>query len=87
MALSIKHPEADRLARELAAVTGESLTQAIVIALRERLQRQRHRRRGRGRRPLADQLREISERCASLPVLDERSADEVIGYDDRGLPR
>jgi len=87
VALSIKHPEADRLARELAATTGETLTEAVLAALRERLERQRHRRRGRKRRPLSDQLREISDRCAALPVLDRRSADEIVGYDDRGLPR
>lgn len=51
MALSIKDPEADRLARELARRTGESLTEAVVRSLRERLDRQR----GRPRRPgLAD---------------------------------
>jgi len=87
MALSIKHPEADRLARELAAATGESLTEAILNALRERLQRQRYRKGGRGRRRLADRLKEISDRCAALPVLDDRTADEIVGYDDRGLPR
>lgn len=87
MALSIKHPEADRLARELAAATGESLTEAILNALRERLQRQRYRKGRRGRRRLADQLKEISDRCAALPVLDDRTADEIVGYDDRGLPR
>jgi antitoxin VapB len=87
MALSIKHPEADRLARELAATTGESLTEAVLNALRERLQRQRYRKRNKGRRRLAEQLREISERCAALPVLDSRSGEDILGYDDRGLPR
>jgi len=84
MALSIKDPEADRLARELARRTGESLTEAVVRSLRERLDRQR----GRPRRPdLADELRRIGERVAALPVLDSRTADEILGYDDRGLPR
>ena len=84
MALSIKHPEADRLARELAAHTGESLTGAVITALRERLTREK----GRGRKPrLSEELRVIGERCASLPVLDERSAEEILGYDDTGLPR
>ena len=85
MALSIKDPEADRLAREVAARTGETLTRAIVVALRERLSRLRSRR-SRGRR-LSDELRAIGERCASLPSLDHRNADEIIGYDERGLPR
>ncbi len=84
MALSIKHPEADRLARELAATTGESLTEAVVKALRERLNRER------GRvRPLRvrDELRAIRDRCARLPVMDRRAPDEIIGYDEKGLPR
>ena len=80
MALSVKDPEADRLAREVAARTGETLTTAIVIALRERLARLRGRPR---RRPLRDELREIARRCAELPTLDDRSADEVLAYDER----
>jgi antitoxin VapB len=83
MALSIKHPEADRLARELAARTGESLTDAVVIALRERLARET----GRARSvPLREELAEIRRRCSALPVVDDRSADEIIGYDEYGLP-
>ncbi|MBK7974088.1 MAG: type II toxin-antitoxin system VapB family antitoxin [Deltaproteobacteria bacterium] len=83
MALSIKDPEADRLARELARQTGESLTQAVVVALRERLQRERRRRRG---TDLGDELVAIAARCAALPVLDGRAADEILGYDDHGIP-
>ncbi|MBM7788546.1 type II toxin-antitoxin system VapB family antitoxin [Tenggerimyces flavus] len=83
MALSIKDPEADRLARELAAKTGETLTEAVVIALRERLARQT----GRARVvPLREELAAIRQRCAALPVLDHRTADEIIGYDEDGLP-
>jgi len=84
LALSIKHPEADRLARELARSTGEGLTEAVIKALRERLARQRGRKAG---RRLSEELRAIGERCAALPVLDERTPDEILGYDDRGLPR
>lgn len=83
MALSIKHPEADRLARELAEQTGETLTQAVLGALRERLVRETGRRRAPSVR---EELRAIRERCAELPVLDDRSPDEVLGYDERGLP-
>jgi antitoxin VapB len=84
MALSIKHPEADRLARELAACTGESLTEAVLNALRERLIREQ----GRARTPrLRDELRMIRKRCAALPVLDERSPEAILGYDEHGLPR
>ena len=61
MDLIVKHPEADHLARELAAATGETLTDAVVNALRERLIRQR----GKSRSPrVRDELRAIRERCA-----------------------
>jgi len=83
MPFSIKNPEADRLARRLASATGESLTQAVTEALRERLERLA----GRRRRSLADELDDIARRCASLPELDSRPADEIIGYDEEGVPR
>lgn len=84
MALSIKGQEADELARRLAAVTGESLTEAITIALRERLRRIEAR-----QRParLQDELMAIGRRCAALPETDARSTDEIIGYDEFGVPR
>jgi antitoxin VapB len=84
MALSIKHPEADRLARALAAQTGENLTDAIISALRERLNRQQARHRG---IRLSQTLMDIGKRCAALPVLDARPAGEILGYDDLGVPR
>lgn len=84
MPFSIKNPEADRLARELAATTGESLTEAVLRALRERLVRERGRTRSSRAR---DELRAIRERCSRLPVLDARSPDEILGYDEHGLPR
>ena len=84
MALSIKHDEADRLARALVKTTGETLTEAVVIALRERLERVR--RPHRATRVLAG-IRAIQRRVARLPELDARSADDIIGYDEHGLPR
>ncbi|MCB9726844.1 MAG: type II toxin-antitoxin system VapB family antitoxin [Deltaproteobacteria bacterium] len=83
MALSIKNDEADRLARELAELTGESLTQAVVLSLRERLERKRS---IKDNRVLAERLMEIGRRCASRPRLDSRTPDEILGYDDNGLP-
>jgi antitoxin VapB len=83
MALSIKNPETERLARELARVTGESLTEAVTEALRDRLVRET----GRGRDPtLLEDIRRIQEEVARLPVLDDRSPDEILGYDENGLP-
>jgi antitoxin VapB len=83
MALSIKDPETDRLARELAKLTGESLTEAVENALRERLARKRTHM---TQDLLAEELLAIGHRCASLPVRDDRSDDEILGYDQRGLP-
>lgn len=85
MALSIRDPETDRLARELAALTGESMTEAIRKALAERLARTRSAREDAVRRLITD-VRAIQERVAQLPVLDHRSEDEILGYDADGLP-
>jgi antitoxin VapB len=83
MALSIKNPETERLARELARITGESLTEAVTKALRDRMVHET----GRGRDPtLLDDIRRIQEEVARLPVLDHRRPDELLGYDENGLP-
>ena len=84
MALNIRNAEAERLADELARQTGETKTEAVTKALRDRLMRVR---RERTNRRLADELEEIAKHCASLPVLDGRRAEEILGYDDNGLPR
>ena len=84
MALSLKDPETDRLARQVAGLTGETLTVAVRTALAERLRRERLKR---GRpAELADEWKAIARRSAKRPVLDGRSADEIIGYDENGLP-
>ncbi len=82
MALNIKDPETDRLVRELAAETGETITDAVSTAVGERLERVRG---GRSRRTLSDELDAIAVRCAALPVRDERSDDEILGYNAQGL--
>ena len=83
MALSIKSDEADRLARELAAETGESLTEAVEVALRERLDREHARRSASMRTRLA----RLAADVAALAVSDGRAPVEIIGYDDTGLAR
>ncbi len=85
MALSLKDPETDRLAREVAELTGETITHAIRTALAERLQRERLRR-GHPVR-LADQLTALGRDCAALPDIDTRTPDEILGYDETGLWR
>ena len=84
MALNIRNPETEELAETLAKLTGETKTQAVTKALRDRLERVRRRLSG---RRLADELDEIALHSASLPVLDARDADEILGYDESGLPR
>jgi len=84
MALNIKDEGTDRLARELAAETGESITVAVGVAVRERLERlrgavPRERRR--------EELARLVERSSARPVRDPRSADEILGYGPDGLPR
>lgn len=84
MALSIKNPRAEKLARQVAAESGENLTEAIIHALEERLERLK------GRRTATDvteEIMRISSRCKALPEKDRRSSDEILGYDERGLPR
>jgi antitoxin VapB len=84
MALSIKHPDADQLARHLAEVTGQSITEAVIRALREQLLRET----GRRSAPrLIDELRAISDRCAALPDYDTRTPEEIIGFDEHGIPK
>ena len=83
LALTIKDPEADRLARALADATGETLTEAVAAALRERLDRVSG---TRNAPSVADEIERIARRCATLPVLDERSADEILGYGHHGAP-
>lgn len=84
MPMSIKSIKVERMARELAARTGESLTGAIEKALKERLERLKQER---GQQLILGQLEEIVSRVDRLPVLDSRTPDEILGYDEHGLPR
>lgn len=83
MAINIKNPLADASARRLAALTGEKLGDAVHLAIEQRLERETRRR---GRKSSAERLRTIVERYAAKPVVDRREPDEIIGYDERGLP-
>jgi antitoxin VapB len=84
MVLSIRNPEAERLAEAVARLAGETQTEAVTQALRARLARLRRERAG---RRLADELDDIGRHCAQLPVMDRRTTDEILGYDDNGVPR
>ena len=83
MALNIRNRETEQMAETLAKLTGETKTQAVTLALRARLIKERRRR---SKRRIADELDEIAIHCASLPVQDARTANEILGYDEQGLP-
>ena len=83
MALNIKSDKTDRLARRLADLTGESLTNTVHEALRQRLERV-ERRMG---RLSVEELLSIAQRIASRSVHNSRSPDEILDYDEHGLPR
>ena len=83
MALNIRNRETEQLAAAVARLTGETKTQAVTQALRDRLARLRREKTG---RRLADELDEIALHCARLPVRDSRHPDEILGYDEKGLP-
>ena len=79
----IRNHETEKLASDLASLTGETKTEAVTKALRDRLERIKRRR---SKRRLADRLDEIARHCAALPVLDRRSPEDML-YDEQGLPR
>jgi antitoxin VapB len=85
MPLNIKDTETHKLARELAELTQTTITQAVKEALRSALERKRHLK-VRNSDILVADLDAIALHCAALPVLDTRPADEIAGYDDRGVP-
>ncbi len=84
MAISTKNPKAEQLLREVALLSGESLTQAVIDALEERLEQLKVRR---SATTLAEEILRISQRCSALPNLDQRNPDEILGYDSRGFPK
>lgn len=83
MALSIKNSEVDRLARELSEVTGETITEAISKALKERLEREAGRPKG---AQFREEINRIQNRMGRLARLDDRTDEEILGYDNHGLP-
>lgn len=84
MGLNIKNEEANRLAHELARATGESLTTAVTVAVRERLERLEQHSAG----PLSDRLLKIGRDCAAHlrePFLTVEHGELL--YDEQGLPK
>lgn len=83
MSLNIKDPEAHKLAKELAKSTGETMTEAVTVALRERLGRIR---RARKADATAAELLAIGKRCAEQLQRPPMDHDALL-YDDQGLPK
>lgn len=84
MGLNINNDAALKLAQELAVETGESLTEAVIIALRERLTAVRL-----SRHPgvMKEEVKRIQDFVAALPDASARSPEELLDYDEFGLPR
>lgn len=82
MALSIRNVHAEELAREIAKQTGETITQTLIVALEERLERLKGSRRS---TDIYQKIKAVANRCRSMPDLDKRSADEILGYDEDGV--
>lgn len=84
MPISIKAPRADELAKRLTAVTGETITDAVIASMEERLAREV--RKKENKEQLIEELMAIAMHSASLPNLDTRTDDEIMGWDENGLP-
>jgi len=85
MSLNIKDQRTHELVRRLAEATGKTMTEAVRIAVQERLRRVQARRSG-GGRELARRLDEIAQHCAALPVRRMRTEDDILGHNERGFP-
>ena len=86
MGMNIKDPQAHSMAKELANLTGQSLTDAVKMALHQALAQVKASQVTPQPRPLVERLNEIALRCAALPDCDPRTPEEILGYDDSGLP-
>ena len=82
MPISIRNPEAEQLARKMAREQGVSITQVVVEALRDKDRRDPVEK---PKGTLVIEMVRIAERCSRLPNLDNRTMDEILGYDDQGL--
>lgn len=83
MSINIKNTQADDLVRALTRLTKQSITRVVIDALEEKLRKER----GRRLAPhLKDEILEIGHRCARLPTRDDRSAEDILQYNDDGIP-
>jgi antitoxin VapB len=84
MALSIKSKEVEQKVRKLAAATGLSITTVVSLAVDEQLKREERKRLNKD--AMLAEVRAIADHYLNLPVVDNRSEDEILGYDENGIP-
>jgi antitoxin VapB len=84
MALNIKNSETEKLARDLARLRGEGITDALTAVLRREVERERRKRRPDDKEKFHRDIEEIVQEVKRLPVLDDRAADEILGYNEQG---
>ena len=84
MALNIKNPETEKLARELARRRGQGITEAVTEVLRREVERERKKPRRDDKEKFHRDIEEIVQRFNKLPILDDRSDDEILGYNEHG---
>jgi|1185.fasta_scaffold114811_2 antitoxin VapB len=84
MALNIKNSETEKLARELARLRGQGITEAVTGALRREVERERRKPRRDDKEKFHRDIDAIVQEVKRLPVLDDRPADEILGYNEQG---
>ena len=84
MALNIKNAETEKLARELARRRGQGITEALTEVLRREVERERRKPRRESYEDFKREIDEIVARVKRLPVIDDRSDDEILGYNEHG---
>jgi len=82
MALCIRNPQAEKLAREIAALSGKNITQVVITALEYQADALRRRK---ASPDMIEEIMRISRRCSAIPDRDTRSPDEILGYDPFGV--
>jgi antitoxin VapB len=85
MALNIKNPETERLARELARRRKQGITEVLTDVLRKEVERERRKPSRQDYDAFKRGIDEIVAHFNSLPVLDDRTDDEILGYNEQGL--
>jgi antitoxin VapB len=84
MALNIKNPETERLVRELARRRGQGITEALTDVVRREVERERRKPRRESSEEFHRRIQAIVDDVKKLPVLDDRTPDQIIGYNEHG---